>query len=73
MAAVVCRIGSVQRMDWPFQKEVLSSVILTPMLPSESAGFLYEGEKLIYAMTADGPCYMNENGMRILREILPKI
>jgi hypothetical protein len=30
------------------------------LLLPESAGFLYEGEKLTYAVTADDPCYSNE-------------
>ena len=46
MAAVVCGINSVLRIVWPFQYEVLSSVIFAPWILPESAGFLYEGERL---------------------------
>jgi hypothetical protein len=42
-------------------------VILTPLLLPESAGFLYDGEKLTYAVTTDELCYMNEIDRRNLK------
>jgi hypothetical protein len=48
-------------------------VILTHLLLPESAGFLYDGEKLTYAVTADEPCYTNEIDRRNLKGLLHTI
>ena len=46
IAAVVWGINSVLRIVCPFQYEVLSSVIFAPWVLPESAGFLYDGDRL---------------------------
>jgi hypothetical protein len=56
IAAVVWGINSVLRIVCPFQYAVLSRVNLAPCLLPESAGFLYDGERFIYEVTADDPC-----------------
>jgi len=48
-------------------------VILTPLLLPKSAGFLYNGEKLTYAVTTDEPCYTNESDRRNLKGLLHTI
>ena len=55
MGAVVCGISSVRRIVCPFQYEVESIVNLAPCFEPVSAGFLYEGDKLMYSVTAPDP------------------
>lgn len=55
MPAEVWGMSSVRRMFWPFQYAVLVSEILAPCLDVVSAGFLYDGDRLTYSVTAPDP------------------